>query len=89
VAKPAGAATADEWQRDGFRMRAIGTEGDELDVCIRGIQAADGTMEELSIQIPGPTSQFTAATARELAAPLIGAADEIDRLAGATPEKDC
>jgi hypothetical protein len=92
VAVPAGAVSVQEWgdglTPDAFRL-FWGTErsieignGDGVDVVIRGTQSGDGRVEERGILVHGGSDDpMTAEHARQVAAALLEAADEIDNLA--------
>jgi hypothetical protein len=89
VPDPAGAKMVYEWsdadsphafrQFNGITRTVESKPGDTIDVVIRGLQLADGTVEERGILIYGaPDDNMATAEARRLAAALIAAADEID-----------
>ena len=94
VPLPAGAVFADDWQpEDPQPYRVImgadrGIDGRDLRVRTSAIQFADGRIDGGRIERPGVhvddigDHTLTAGQARELAAVLLAAADEVERMAG-------
>lgn len=79
------------WEHDGdgkwFRFFAGSTrEVGDTTVMINGLQSADGTITR-SISIDGDSEGLDAARARAIAAAVLDAADELDRLEGTTPPR--
>lgn len=96
VAAPVGALSVGEWQ-DGltpdaaYRVFEGSTrqvpvryprDNDGVRVTVQGTQRPDGHLDERGIRISGGTDLISADEARRIAAALIAAADEVDRLAG-------
>jgi hypothetical protein len=86
VPLPPGATSASEWD---FRDRRCGRvwrhftgtrRGTTATVGIDGMQNSDGSVAERQISIICGNGELTATTAREVAADLIAAADELDQL---------
>ncbi len=91
IPAPAGVVEAGDWSDDGERVsRAIcGTERQVADtvIDIAGEQDVDGTTSYRIVLQARESSEgeLTAAEARDAAAALLAAADELDRLNGVTP----
>lgn len=84
VAPPADASRISAWDdRDGQVSRYFrGTKhGNKTRVDIAGSQNADGTVAKRVILVGGCDIEFDAADARQIAANLLAAADELDWLA--------
>jgi hypothetical protein len=92
VPDPAGAVKVSGWEDPdtpgAFRLFSGTTRtvelghGDGIDITIRGAQSTDGSVEECGILVYGDSDDpMTTQAARGLAAALLEAADEIDRLA--------
>ena len=84
---PAG-ATADDWSDftdiDGDHARALlwsRHDTDKIGVAVDGWQTADGQVIR-AVSLYDADKELTAADARKLAAALLNAADELDRLDG-------
>lgn len=87
LALPAGAIANDGWTRHGddgewvrlIEWAVIPTHTPAVDICVDGRQATDGTFTR-QVAVYAEDVRLTAAQARDLAAALIAAADELDRL---------
>lgn len=83
---PVGAESADKWQvhrEFGWSRSVVWREfrGPEMSVDIDGWQRCDGAVARRAISVYlNEGQQFTGAAARQLAALLVEAADELDRL---------
>lgn len=87
IATPAAAREVFPWEDDGhgewsrfFYGTRYTTAGQRYDVETTGVQRADGSVKR-AVYINAPGDELTAKQAREAAALLIQAADELDRLA--------
>jgi len=97
IPRPLGATEVGDWvDHAGERFRCFAgpirvvpcarrSDGDPVAVAIDGTQLADGTIEERVIRLCGITSDdsMTAETARNIAAALSAAADDLEGLAAA------
>jgi hypothetical protein len=79
VPAPVGAATVDEWNREGWRRPFFGTQ--RGNVGIYGEQNTNGTVTHLVVTVgpPGDSVEMDSAGARKLAAATLATADEIDK----------
>ena len=80
---PAGATSVDKWQKVGESVIRFFTgtrRGDAVRVNLAGMQTVDGTVERRCIfaYVPDNIAEPDAASAREAAADLLAAADELE-----------